>query len=70
MSGPNLDSVQGWMLDIAGAASGDTHNLVFVMRKALTAAYQQGFDDGHRAADRDRWVRRHIDDVMRKEDPR
>jgi hypothetical protein len=58
------DDMQGWMLNIAkaaGEAGGNAHNLVFVMRRELTKAYQAGFEEGLHAADRDDFVRGEIE---------
>lgn len=55
------DDMQSFMLQLADAADGSVHNQVFVMRKVLTKVYEQGFDDGHRAADKDDFVRDQIE---------
>lgn len=56
------DDMQSFMLQLADATDGGVHNQVFVMRKVLTKVYQQGFDDGLRAADKDDFVRSQIED--------
>lgn len=59
---PDLES---YMLKLAKASAGDVHNQVFVYRKVLTAVYQLGHDDGMRAADRDDFVRRQIEEAAK-----
>lgn len=59
------DDMQGWMLNIAKELDQfDPGSFVFVMRKALTEAYAQGFDAGLQAARRDEFV---IHQIKQKE---
>lgn len=62
---PDLES---FMLRLAEAAQGDTHNQVFVYRRVLTAVYQQGHEDGMRAAARDDFVRSQIEEAAKNDD--
>ena len=54
------DDMENWMLKLADAGE-DASSRVFAMRKVLTAAYRQGFEDGHHAAAKDDFVRREIE---------
>lgn len=55
------DDLQSWMLKLAAVEGSETRSRVYVMREVLTAAYQQGFEDGHHAADEDDFVRHEIE---------
>lgn len=60
------DDMQGWMLNIAKEANpDDPGSFVFVMRKALTEAYGQGFEAGLHGARQDEFV---IDQIRRQKE--
>jgi len=60
------DDLQGWMLNIAKELDQfDPGSFVFVMRKALTEAYGQGFEAGLQAARHDEFV---IDQIKRQKE--
>lgn len=58
---PELDQ---WMQQIAKAAyESDADNFVFVMRRVLTDTWQNGFEAGLTAADRDRYTVRRVEKI-------
>ncbi|GII63571.1 hypothetical protein Skr01_36560 [Sphaerisporangium krabiense] len=50
------------MRTLAGAASSNAHERVYVWRQVLTALYRQGVDDGYHAAMHDRSFADLLDD--------
>lgn len=57
-----MRDLDDWMYKLAKAAVGSESNFVFVMRRTLTEAYREGFEDGHRAAFHDQFT---VDNVKR-----
>jgi hypothetical protein len=57
------------IVDIGKAAlTGETGNLVFAARQALTAVAREAFEDGQRAAGQDEWAEQYIDGLKTKQE--